>query len=54
MDSLQKCIMQVHVLLEIVGFGWAKFDLKEKKDNIIRVFKLMNLVGGIMCLYGAL
>lgn len=37
--------------LEAVGFGWAKFGLKKKTDNIISVFKLLDLVGGIMCLY---
>lgn len=34
--------------LETVGDGWANVDLKEKKDNIISVFKLLNLVSGIM------
>lgn len=28
--------------------------LKEEKDSIVSVFKLVNLVGGIMCLHGAL
>ena len=40
--------------LETVDFGQAKFYLKERKENILSVFKLLNLIGGIMCLYGAL